>query len=85
MSTGATLPTSRQIYKVGGCLLSVSCLRHELMEAVGFTGSTAEVIGLIAASFVLAFMVVGSLFADIIDRRTILLIAASVLFVCAIP
>lgn len=55
------------------------------MKAVGFTGSTPELIGLIAAAFMLVFMIVGSLLADAINRRTILLISAAVLFVFAIP
>ncbi len=55
------------------------------MKAVGFTGSEPETIGLIAAGFMLVFTIIGSLFADIIDRRTILLIAASVFLIFAIP
>ncbi|MET4292349.1 hypothetical protein ABIB06_002172 [Bradyrhizobium sp. LB8.2] len=55
------------------------------MKAVGFAGSTPEVIGLIAAAFMLVFTIIGSLLAHIIDRRTILLIAAGVLLVFAIP
>jgi MFS family permease len=55
------------------------------MKAVGFTGSTPETIGLIAAAFMLVFMIVGSVLADIINRRTILLIAAVVFLVFAIP
>jgi MFS family permease len=55
------------------------------MKAVGFTGNTPEAIGLIAAGFMLVFMLVGSLLADYINRRTILLIAAFVLLVFAIP
>jgi MFS family permease len=43
------------------------------------------VIGLIAAGFMLVFMIIGSLLADIINRRTILLIAAIVFLVFAIP
>jgi len=53
-------------------------------KAVGFTGSAPEFIGLIAA-FMLLFKVIGSLLADIMDRRTILVIAASVLLVFATP
>ncbi len=49
------------------------------MKAVGFTGNDPEMIGLIAAGFMLVFMIVGSLLADYINRRTILLIAAVVL------
>ena len=55
------------------------------MKAVGFTGSTPETIGLIAAAFMLMFMIIGSLLADIINRRAILLIAAVVFLVFAIP
>ncbi len=55
------------------------------MKAVGFTGSDPEIIGLIAAGFMLVFMLIGSLLADYINRRTILLIAAGVLFVFALP
>jgi MFS family permease len=55
------------------------------MKAVGFSGSTPEMIGLIAAAFMLAFMIIGSLLADLINRRTILLIAAIVFLVFAIP
>jgi MFS family permease len=55
------------------------------MKAVGFTGSEPETIGLIAAAFMLVFMITGSLLADIINRRTILLIAASVFLIFAIP
>jgi MFS family permease len=55
------------------------------MKAVGFTGDEPEAIGLIAAGFMLVFMIIGSLLADYINRRTILLIAAIVLFIFAIP
>jgi MFS family permease len=55
------------------------------MKAVGFTGSEPEAIGLIAAAFMLVFMIIGSLLADVINRRTILLIAASVFLIFAIP
>jgi MFS family permease len=55
------------------------------MKAVGFPGSQPEIIGLIAAAFMLVFMIIGSLLADIINRRTILLIAAIVFLVFAIP
>ncbi len=55
------------------------------MKAVGFTGNTPETIGLIAAAFMLVFMIIGSLLADIINRRTVLLIAAVVFLVFAIP
>jgi MFS family permease len=55
------------------------------MKAVGFTGDTPEMIGLIAAAFMLVFMIIGSLLADLINRRTILLIAAFVFLIFAIP
>jgi MFS family permease len=55
------------------------------MKAVGFSGSEPETIGLIAAVFMLLFMIVGSWLADVINRRTVLLIAAVVFLVFAIP
>ncbi len=55
------------------------------MKAVGFSAQEAESIGLIAAAFMLLFMIIGSLLADAINRRTILLIAAIVFLVFAIP
>lgn len=55
------------------------------MKAVGFTGGEPEAIGLIAAAFMLVFMIIGSLLADHINRRTILLTAAIVLLLFAIP
>ncbi len=55
------------------------------MKAVGFTGNEPEYIGLIAAGFMLVFMIVGSFLADYISRRAILLTAAVVLFFFAVP
>ncbi len=55
------------------------------MKAVGFTGNQPEEIGLIAAAFMLVFMIVGSFLADYISRRAILLTAAAVLLVFALP
>ena len=55
------------------------------MKTVGFTGSTPETIGLIAAAFMLVFMIIGALLADAINRRAILLIAAVIFLVFAIP
>ena len=55
------------------------------MKAVGYTGNAPEMMGLIAAAFMLVFMIIGSLLADIINRRTILLIAAVVFLIFAIP
>jgi MFS family permease len=55
------------------------------MKAVGFTTTQAEGIGMIAAAFMLVFMLLGALLADRISRRTVLLISAIVFFVFAIP
>ncbi len=55
------------------------------MKAIGFTPQEAEKIGLIAAAFMLVFMIIGSVLADLINRRTILLISAIVFFLFAIP
>jgi MFS family permease len=55
------------------------------MKVVGFSALEAESIGLIAAFFMLLFMILGAFLADRINRRTILLIAASVFLVFAIP
>ena len=55
------------------------------MKAAGFPGDEPETIGLIAAAFMLVFMIIGSLLADLINRRTILLIAAIVFLIFAIP
>lgn len=69
----------------GGAFFLYFVFGTSYMKAVGFTGSTPEVIGLIAAAFMLIFMIAGSLLADVINRRTILLIAAVVFLVFAIP
>jgi MFS family permease len=55
------------------------------MKSVGFTGTEADAIGLIAAAFMFVFMLVGSLLTDIINRRTILLISAIVSLIFALP
>ncbi len=69
----------------GGAFFLYFVFGTSYMKAAGFTGSTPEIIGLIAAGFMLAFMVIGALLADVINRRTILLIAAAVFLVFAIP
>lgn len=69
----------------GGAFFLYFVFGTSYMKAVGFTGSTPEAIGLIAAAFMLVFMIIGSLLADLISRRVVLLIAAAVLFVFAIP
>ncbi len=55
------------------------------MKAVGYTGNQPEQIGLIAAAFMLVFMLIGSFLADFINRRTILLTAAVVFLAFALP
>jgi MFS family permease len=69
----------------GGAFFLYFVFGTSYMKAIGFAGSTPETIGLIAAAFMLVFMIIGSLLADIINRRTILLIAAGVFLVFAIP
>jgi MFS family permease len=69
----------------GGAFFLYFVFGTSYMKAVGFPGNEPEEIGLIAAAFMLVFMLIGSLLADYINRRTILLIAAVVLFVFAIP
>ncbi|HEX3938780.1 MAG TPA: MFS transporter [Xanthobacteraceae bacterium] len=55
------------------------------MKAVGYTGNQPEYIGLVAAGFMLVFMIVGSFLADYISRRAILLTAAIVFLIFALP
>jgi MFS family permease len=69
----------------GGAFFLYFVFGTNYMKGVGFTGSTPEVIGLIAAAFMLVFMIIGAFLADVINRRTILLIAAGVFLVFAIP
>jgi MFS family permease len=69
----------------GGAFFLYFVFGTNYMKQVGFQGSTPEVIGLIAAAFMLVFMIIGSLLADYLNRRTILLIAAVVFLVFAVP
>jgi MFS family permease len=69
----------------GGAFFLYFVFGTSYMKAAGFPGSEPEMIGLIAAAFMLVFMIIGSLLADAINRRTILLIAAIVFLVFAIP
>jgi MFS family permease len=69
----------------GGAFFLYFVFGRSYMNQVGFHGDEPEVIGLIAAAFMLLFMIIGALLADIINRRTILLIAAIVFLVFAIP
>ena len=69
----------------GGAFFLYFVFGTSYMKAVGFTGNQPEEIGLIAAAFMLVFMIIGSFVADYINRRTVLLISAGVLFVFALP
>ena len=82
---GTILRTSLVNAMFGGAFFLYFVFGTSYMKAVGFAGSTPEQIGLIAAAFMLVFMIIGSLLADLINRRTILLIAAIVFLVFAIP
>lgn len=82
---GTILRTSLVNAMFGGAFFLYFVFGTSYMKAAGFTGSTPEVIGLIAAAFMLVFMIIGALLADAINRRTVLLIAAGVFFVFAIP
>jgi MFS family permease len=82
---GTILRTSLVNAMFGGAFFLYFVFGTSYMKAAGFTGSQPETIGLIAAAFMLVFMIVGSLLADAINRRTILLIAAVVFLVFAIP
>ena len=82
---GTILRTSLVNAMFGGAFFLYFVFGTSYMKAVGFGGNEPEVIGLIAAACMLVFMIVGSLLADVINRRTILLIAAVVFLVFAIP
>jgi MFS family permease len=69
----------------GGAFFLYFVFGTSYMKAAGFSGNTPEYIGLVAAGFMLVFMLIGSLLADYINRRTILLIAAIVFLIFAIP
>ena len=69
----------------GGAFFLYFVFGTSYMKAVGFGGSVPEQIGLIAAAFMLIFMIIGSWLADLIGRRAVLLIAAVVFLVFAIP
>jgi MFS family permease len=82
---GTILRTSLVNAMFGGAFFLYFVFGTNYMKQVGFAGSTPEVIGLIAAAFMLVFMILGSLLADHINRRTILLIAAIVFLLFAVP
>jgi MFS family permease len=69
----------------GGAFFLYFVFGTSYMKAAGFSGNTPEIIGLIAAAFMIVFMLIGSILADYINRRTILLIAAIVFLIFAIP
>jgi MFS family permease len=69
----------------GGAFFLYFVFGTTYMKAVGFTGNEPEAIGLIAAAFMLVFMIIGSLLADQLNRRTILLTAATVFLIFALP
>src|SRR5215469_1344483 len=69
----------------GGAFFLYFVFGTSYMKAVGFAGNTPEFIGLIAAAFMLMFMIIGSLLADIINRRAILLVSAILFLIFAIP
>jgi MFS family permease len=69
----------------GGAFFLYFVFGTSYMKAIGFTGNQPEEIGLIAAGFMFIFMIFGSFMADYINRRTVLLISAGVLFVFALP
>jgi MFS family permease len=81
----AVLRTSLVNAMFGGAFFLYFVFGTSYMKAVGFKGSDPETIGLIAAAFMLVFMIIGSLLADHINRRVILLIASGVFLVFAIP
>src|SRR6201989_319551 len=82
---GTILRTSLMNAMFGGAFFLYFVFGTSYMKAAGFPGSTPEIIGLIAAAFMLVFMVIGALLADLINRRTILLIAAVVFLIFALP
>ncbi|HEY5067008.1 MAG TPA: MFS transporter [Xanthobacteraceae bacterium] len=82
---GTILRTSLVNAMFGGAFFLYFVFGTSYMKAAGFTGNTPEYIGLIAAAFMLVFMLIGSILADYINRRTILLIAAIVFLIFALP
>jgi MFS family permease len=69
----------------GGAFFLYFVFGTSYMKAAGLADNAPETIGLIAAAFMLLFMIIGALLADLINRRTVLLIAACVFLVWAIP
>ena len=69
----------------GGAFFLSFVFGTSYMEAVGFPANQALEIGLIAAAFMLVFMIIGSFLADYINRRTVLLVSAITFLIFAIP
>jgi MFS family permease len=69
----------------GGCFFLSFVFGTSYMKAVGYSPNEALEVGLIAAACMLVFMIIGSLLADILNRRVILLTACVTFFVFAIP
>ena len=69
----------------GGAFFLSFVFGTSYMKAIGFSGTEAETIGLIAAASMFVFMLIGAYLADVINRRTVLLISAVVFLVWAIP
>lgn len=69
----------------GGAFFLYFVFGTSYMKAVGYADAEPEIIGLIAAAFMLLFMIIGSFLADIINRRTVLLTSAVVFLLFAIP
>jgi MFS family permease len=82
---GRILRTSLVNAMFGGCFFLSFVFGTSYMKAVGYSPSEALEIGLIAAAFMLVFMIIGSLLADRLNRRVILLTAAVTFFIFAIP
>ncbi|HEX7387790.1 MAG TPA: MFS transporter [Castellaniella sp.] len=82
---GRVLRTSLVNAMFGGVFFLSFVFGSSYMKAVGFTPEEAESIGLIAAASMFVFMLIGSLLTDYINRRTVLMIAAVVAFLSAIP
>lgn len=79
------LRTSLMNAMFGGAFFLCFVFGTSYMKAIGFTVTQSESIRLVAAGFMLVFMIIGALLADIINRRTIVLVAAAVFLISAIP
>ncbi|EET90194.1 MAG: MFS transporter [Candidatus Micrarchaeales archaeon] len=82
---GRILGTSLVNAMFGGAFFLAFVFGTSYMTAVGFSAITAEEIGLIAAAGMFVFMLIASVLADKYGRKPILMVAAIVLFVFAIP